>query len=551
MNGAEGFVTTLEAFGVDTFFGLPGSTEAPLLEALRQRPGIRYVLSLHEGVAVAMADGYARATGTPGLVGLHTTVGAMNGISQLFNAARDGVPVVMTVGHKDTGVLAEDGFCSYPDLASLARPFVKSSHQSLSAAWVAPDLARAITAAASSPTGPTFLAVPEDLMAARLEADVRPESLPRLGAGSFPPATAGASLGEAAQMLLAARKPLMVLGNFAAAAAGQAARLAEKLGLAVVAADLTDLGSLSYPRQAPGFLGAYGEEPELLRGCDLVLAVGCRMFYPFSSRLHPRLPEGARLIHVHPDAAELGRRLPTEVGVVGDASAILDLLLAECERLEPGLGSSEARLAKVAELQAARAARLETELEASRGSSPVSVAEVAAGVARVLPPGTILVEEAVRGSRMVFRHLGVPVGGQLWRSSGGALGWGLPAAVGAKLAQPDRPVVLLVGDGTLHFTVQALWTAVVQQTPLVAIVLDNGGYLAVKRAIENLLEVPMDPRFHPGTELPGIDHAAVARGYGAEAVLATTAAEVAEAVADGLAAQRVRLVQVPVARIRP
>ncbi|HUY54748.1 MAG TPA: thiamine pyrophosphate-dependent enzyme, partial [Candidatus Nanopelagicaceae bacterium] len=154
-------------------------------------------------------------------------------------------------------------------------------------------------------------------------------------------------------------------------------------------------------------------------------------------------------------------------------------------------------------------------------------------------------------SRTVFRHGGVPEGGEVWRSTGGSLGWGLPAAVGAKLASPDRPVLLLVGDGTLHFSIQALWTAVVQRTPVVAVVLDNGGYLAVKRAIENMLAVPRDPRTHPGTELPGIDHLLVARGYGATTVFASTAQEVAAAVEDALSHERIEVVVAPVNQIRP
>ncbi|HUY96361.1 MAG TPA: thiamine pyrophosphate-dependent enzyme [Verrucomicrobiae bacterium] len=144
----------------------------------------------------------------------------------------------------------------------------------------------------------------------------------------------------------------------------------------------------------------------------------------------------------------------------------------------------------------------------------MSVVAAAAELGRVLPRGTIVVEEGVRASRVLFRHQGVPAGGEIWRSSGGALGWGVPAAVGAELAAPDRPVVAVVGDGSLHFSVQALWTAAAHRTPLVVVVLDNGGYLAVKRAVENLLGVAMDPRTHPGTEIHGIDHGAVAAGPG-------------------------------------
>jgi benzoylformate decarboxylase len=113
--GAEVFADVLARAGVDTVFGLPGSTEAALLETLRDRDGLRYVLALHEGAVVSMADGYARVTGRPGVVSLHTSVGTLNGASQIYNAYRDGSPVVVTAGHKDRTVLSEDGFCSHPD----------------------------------------------------------------------------------------------------------------------------------------------------------------------------------------------------------------------------------------------------------------------------------------------------------------------------------------------------------------------------------------------------------------------------------------------------
>jgi benzoylformate decarboxylase len=205
----------------------------------------------------------------------------------------------------------------------------------------------------------------------------------------------------------------------------------------------------------------------------------------------------------------------------------------------------------LARVRTEREAAIANELDSARGSQPLAVAEVVSELARVLPKGTILVDEAVRASRSVFRHGGVPEGGEIWRSSGGALGWGLPASIGAKLASPDRPVVLVTGDGSLHFSVQALWTAVAQDAPVVVVVLDNGGYLAVKRAIENLLAVPQDPRLHPGTELLGIDHLAAARAYGAGGTLAHTAQEAAAAVEQGLAQNRVEVVSVPVAQIRP
>ena len=163
-NGAEVFTSVLAGAGVDTIFGLPGSTEAALLEALRGGDGLRYVLGLHEGAVVSMADGYARVTGRPGVVGLHTTVGTLNGASQVYNAHRDYSPVVVTAGHKDRMVLSEDGFCAHPHLPDVVRPFTKWAHQTLSAAELGGDLWRALHLAMTPPAGPTYLAVPEDFL---------------------------------------------------------------------------------------------------------------------------------------------------------------------------------------------------------------------------------------------------------------------------------------------------------------------------------------------------------------------------------------------------
>ncbi|MGH7642890.1 MAG: thiamine pyrophosphate-binding protein [Candidatus Dormibacteria bacterium] len=551
MKAADAFVATLRACGVDTFFGLPGSTEAPLLEALRADGAIRYVLALHEGVAVAMADGYARASGSPGVVGLHTTVGTMNGMSQLFNSSRDGIPVVLTAGHKDRDVLSESGFCSFPELASLLRPFTKSAWQSLTAEQIPADLARALLAATTQPRGTAYLAVPEDLLGAQLPDPWDVRSLPGVRHAASALAPQPDELGAIAERLRVARSPVMVLGTAAVSATAAALELATQLGLPVLAADLTDLAAFSFPASSPNFLGVYGEEPAVLESCDLVLAVGSRVFYPFSKRLRPKLPSGAGLIHIHPNAAEVGRRQPTEIGVVGDPQAVLEGLSSRFRsQASRDLAGSE-RIKSLARLREARTATVAAELEGLRGRKPMAVAEVVAELSRVLPRGTILLDEGVRASRALFRYGGVPEDGEIWRSSGGSLGWGVPAAVGAKLASPERPVVLIVGDGSLHFSIQALWTAVVQKAPVVVVVVDNGGYLAVKRAIENHLALAHDPRVHPGTELAGIDHVGVARAYGASAVVAGTAAEVAEAVEDGLAQDRVQVVEVPVEQIRP
>jgi benzoylformate decarboxylase len=205
----------------------------------------------------------------------------------------------------------------------------------------------------------------------------------------------------------------------------------------------------------------------------------------------------------------------------------------------------------VRHVSSARRESAQRELDAARGARPAAVASIAAAVGRGLPRHSILVEEAVRGSRLLFRHAGIPPGAEVWRSTGGSLGWGLPAAVGAKIGRPDRPVVLVTGDGSFQFSVQALWTAVQNELPLVVVILDNGGYLAVKRAIEGHLRVPHDPRTHPGTEIGGLDNVTIARGYGAEAREVASPDEFDTAFAEACAGTKVSVISVQVAQNRP
>ncbi len=549
MNGAELFADVLARAGVDTLFGLPGSTEAALLEAVRAGTGLRYVLALHEGPAVSMADGYARVTGRPGVACLHTTVGTLNGASQLYNAYRDGSPVVVTAGHKDRTVLSEDGFCAHPHLPGAVRPFTKWAHQTLSAAELGGDLWRALHAAMSAPAGPSYLAVPEDFLRGPVPAgapDPPAGNSALWGRGGCVPDEE--TCAAVASALAAARWPVVVAGSAARDCAGPLRALADTLAAPLVCTDFTDLADLPVPTADHRYLGLYGEDPAVLEGCDLVLAVGARVFFPFSAGRHPRLPPGAGLVHIHPGPGQAGFRLPTLAAIAADPAAALRALLPHLRRAaDPAAVAG--RAGRLGSLRAARQAARQREQQAS--GIPLPVDRVAAELSQVLPPDAIVVDEGVRSSTRLLRHLGIGDGQRLLRSSGGALGWGVPAAVGARLGQPGRPVLAVVGDGSYHFSVQALWTAVQQGLPLVVVVLDNGGYLAVKRAIESYLGVDGDPREHPGTRLPAIDHVGVARGYGAAGTRAERPGEVAAAVKEALGAGGVQVVAVRVAEVRP
>ena len=555
--GAHAFLTTLKANGIDTMFGLPGSTEAPLLEALRADAEIRYVLTLQESVTVAMADGYARAGNRIGVVGLHTSVGTMNGLSQIYNAARDGSSVVVTAGNKDTGVLAADGFCALPDLPSLARGIVKHSWQSLNANAVGSDLRRAINIAAANPPGPTYLSIPEDIQAGAAARSAR-------GDQSAFAATSDAHLTRrpdadavqaAARLLLEARRPILVLGASTEAHVAAARALAEALELPVFAIERTQLSTIPYPVSDPRYLGQYGEQRPLIADADCVAVIGARAFFPFSSESAAHLPDGAKLIHASADAEQIGWTLVPDVGLAGDAGAVLADLHAAAAALG-GLPAQRRadRIAWLGDLRtqyrAANAKDRERHDQLAKEAGAVSLVRLTDALGATLPSGALIFDEAISSSRALLRHTAFPENSRVFRTNGGSLGWGLPAAVGAKLACPERAVVAVVGDGTFHFTPQALWTAARERAPIVAVIVDNSGYLAVKLSIERHLGVDIDRQQHPGTELPALDHVAVARGYGADAMRVDDPAQLEPTLSAALRSERSTVIVVPVANAR-
>lgn len=299
----------------------------------------------------------------------------------------------------------------------------------------------------------------------------------------------------------------------------------------VVSADRTDLSILPYPVLDARYLGLYGEERDVLAECDCVIAVGCRLFYPFSDRARPHLPPGARVIHAYPEAERVGWSARPDIALVADAAPALQDLAAAVASLGGLATAARAeRAAHVATLARKRRERLQAEREAASDAGPISLPRFAVELGRALPPDAIVMDEAIRSSRPILAHCPFPEVTAIHRTTGGALGWGVPAAIGAKLARPDRPVLALVGDGSFHFTAQAVWTAARERAGTVTIILDNGGYLAVKRAIERHVGASRDPRPHPGTALPALDHAGIAAGYGARCATVHDLEEIAPAI---------------------
>lgn len=487
MTVADALVASLQRLGVRYVFGLPGSTEGPLLDALSRVESPEYVLGLHENVVVAMADGYARVSGDLGVVSLHTSVGTGNAVSQIMNANVDRSPVLALIGHKDAGIANRDGFCTVEDLPGLLRPYTKWSRQVEVAALAVEDVQRAAHLATAFPRGPVSLVLTEDRARAPFEGPIPEVRTLPIAAGFRPDA---ASVEAAVRALADAERPLLIAGDGVAWTQAEELleQVATRFGCTVLQEPRRSAARLSCRSGFANYCGEYTVTHPAARDADLVVAVGARVFVEFEPAPTSELPAGARLIHIHEDPEELGRRYVPDVGLVGTARETLADLLEVSDRLGVSAGGDAERVAELRSAYEQEAA----DRRATAVGDQLTTAAASVILDEELADDVVLIDEGIRSSRVLLQYLSVPPTRDYHRNTGGAIGWGLPAAVGAAFAAPDRPVALFVGDGSALMTIQTLWTAAHHRSNLTVIVSNNRGYRAVQAAVEKHREHRLD-----------------------------------------------------------
>src|SRR6267142_5467599 len=324
MRGKQVFMESLIAHGVEYIFGNPGTTESPILDALLDYPQLKYVVALHEGVALGAASYYAQASGKTAVVNVHVAPGLGNALGMLYNALKARAPLVVTAGQQDTRLRLRGPVLGH-DLVAMAAPLTKWSVQIERGDEVAPILHRALKIAGDPPAGPVFVALPIDVM--EQETDVEP--FPP-GALYRAPAPDPAGIRAAAELLRASRQPAIVAGDDTARGAAGVAALAERLGAAVWCEGIRTHQVL--PSGHPNFRGALPFDTVAIRkaleGADVVLLIGGPFFEEVWYAPGSPLPPGATVIHVESAAERLAPNWPVSVGLVSDPRAALSALLA-------------------------------------------------------------------------------------------------------------------------------------------------------------------------------------------------------------------------------
>jgi thiamine pyrophosphate-dependent acetolactate synthase large subunit-like protein len=533
--GALCFAEQLIASGVKYVFGNSASEDAQFYEALVDRPQLKYILTPHEGPGAAMAAGYVKASGEPTIVMQAAVVGLVNAMGQMFNAFKEQTPLVFYSYRTDqTGRAGRDGFEEVADQEQIVAPLTKYSWLARRADMIPETVRRAFKAAWTPPYGPTYASWHSDLNDARVRTEVivQQQFDPRMRVRPNP-----AEVERAAKLLVEARMPLMIVGDevYNAKAVAKAVKLAELLGMPVTQARQV---FVSFPEAHPLWVGALPvgrvSSLDFPKNPDVIINVGNKLQHNSPT---PMVGRGPKFIDMRIDSWSMGNVMSTEVPLVADVAYGLDDLTSAVEQLI-NAAFKEKAAARAQEVrrfsEKAKALRTLVAKSPDWNHNPMIADRVTWEVAQFADRDAIIVHEA--GSVNLHSFNFDPTGGrELFFYYGAHLGSGVGTAAGVKLARPKQQVICLVGDGSFIFGPTALWNMARLELPVITVVYNNHAYSGPhSRVIEKVPSgrmVQTGHFFHDYLGSPDMNMAWIAKGFGVEAEVADSPAQLRAALA--------------------
>ncbi len=532
MNGAQLIIKLLERQGITTIAGIPGGANLPLYDALSQSTAIDHVLCRHEQGAGFLAQGVARATGGAGVCFATSGPGATNVLTAIADAYLDSIPVICITGQVPSSLIGTDAFQEV-DTYGMSIPITKHNYLVRSAAELLNIIPMAFELALSGRPGPVLIDVPKDVQTAMLSFGQWPEP----GRRRKPAIADLAMLREAAAMINRARRPILCLGGgIVHAGAAMEARALIDRGSLPTAMTLMGLGSLPADNALSlGMLGMHAARSTnmALQDCDLFIAAGARFDDRATGRIVDFCPS-ANIIHMDIDPSEVSKLKTAHIGLVGDVKESLRALL-------PLIRPNERRIWRN---------QIEVLQEMYPMTSPAATIPdkpygLILKVAELLGENCFVATDVGKHQMWTAQVYPFNRPRQLLTSGGlGTMGFGLPAAIGASLAFPERPVVLFTGDGSLQMNIQELATAVEQQANVKIIVMNNNS-LGLVRQQQNLF---YGKHYFASDFRIDIDFAAIARGFGMAAYNAESGCNLAALLEEAFAENGPCLINVPIAK---
>lgn len=521
ITGRDAFLRVLKDEGVTKMFGNPGTTELPIMHALSSAPEMGYVLALQEAVVIAMADGYARASGKLVSCNVHVAPGLGNAIGSIYTSMMSGTPMIVTAGQQEQGHGLTEPLL-YAPLVPIAQPVVKWATEVNRIEDLPRILRRAAKVAMTAPTGPVFISLPGDIL--NNEAAIDMGEVTRVDTAVRP---SDAALEQLAGRLLSAKRPVILAGHEIATsdAFAEATELAETLGAPVL--QQTVAWGAHFPSEHPAYLGALNRDQKYVRRVlsdyDLMLCVGSDVLkMSVWSETEP-LPETTKVVMIGLRDWEMGKNFPAEIALRADVKETLKALVPLLKKLG-GAKLAEKAKASLAEIatrnwsaqRAQKAARV-----ATPAGGPLPAEWLMMRLSDKLPKDAIIVEEGLTSTATLPSYFPFRDRNSFFGNVSGGIGWGIAAAVGVQIAEPKRRVVAVIGDGSAMYSISAIWSAANQKLPVIFLITNNEGYQILKNRLKlfhgNDRPIGMD--FND----PPMNIAKIAEGFGLPAERVDTA----------------------------
>ncbi len=556
LTGGEVMIEFLKDWGIPYLFGLAGSEEVGLFDALVDRPEVQYITGLHESAVMAMADGYARATGKTPIVQLHSVAGVAYALGQMAGSFRDRIPVVVTAGRQSTDFRGQGGFLESPNLAELPRDYTQWVWDVMNVNTIPEVLRRAFLLAEAPPGGPTFITFSKDLWEQRIAGvEILPRNRSRVSSNVPPPEGVAAGIASA---LLAAKRPVLFLGNecIKYEISPVVQEIAELTGAMVM---LSLKIPVVFPNTHPNFVGEVLEDPALFEDIDCFWSIGGPMFQLFSRPKQPVVARRATVIHTSLVSSEVGRNYPVDIAAIASIDATTREVLEVLRQSRRDTVAIEARQRWLHAYTQKRRDELDQAATAHRDDHPIATSRLMRELDGVIAADAEIVSELITSDPyprryLRFDHTLPPEQRRKeYLTTSGILGWGVAAAIGVKMGRPGREVWSLTGDGCFNFGSQALWSASRYEVPIGVVIFNNREYQANRLNANRFGGRMQATGKYPGVRLdqPDIDYVHMAKAYGVDAERVSAPCDIRPALLrcqQSMQAGRPYLVDVRIAR---
>jgi len=545
ITGRSAFLALLKDEGITHLFGNPGTTELPIMHALKDHPDLTYVMAMQESLVVAIADGFSRASGRLVACNVHVAPGLGNAMGSLYNAQFTGTPMILTAGQQEQGHGLMEPLL-YGPLVRMAEPLVKWAVEVTRLEDLPRIVRRAAKIATTPPTGPVFISLPGDILNSEAGIDLGRST--RVDTRVIP---SDEALKALAARILKSQRPAIIAGDeiVKSDALQEGASLAAVLGCA--AYQQSAPYGAHFLSESPCFMGALSRSQtqvrEVLSAYDLLIVLGAD---PLRMSVHSEtepLPEGMPIVQIGLVEWDLAKNFGAEIAIKADVKETLRTLVPALK--SAGGAALEVRAKQgIAALAAknwtARRAGVIAQIARQADRSPIDPEYLTLQLVEAMPENAILVDEALTSSRQVLALRPHRDRYGYHALASGGIGWGVPASVGVSLANPDRPVVCFSGDGSAMYSIQALWTAAHHKLPLTVVIANNGGYRIIK---QRLLAFHGDDHY-VGMDFadPTVDFTAMAKSLGLEAMRITEAKDLKSALASAFKRPGAKLIEVMV-----